>query len=152
MMQHSIGTGKGILRATVTALALVCGAFAPVEPAPKEGPRERLGRKSLDQSVSEAQVIFVGTAMDAAPAPPKVKGDAPEHLIRYRVVRVLKGELTDKFVFTRTPTDPAEFIGRDWVVMLSPEFVAGKHNFAGTYTIKLEPDIKAAVAKQKGQK
>src|SRR4051794_21105522 len=132
MTRASLFVWYGIPIAAALALALM----AAVAEAAKEGPAERLGRKSLDQSVAEAKGVFVGTALDAAPAPPKAKGDAPEHLIRYKVLRLIKGELKDTFVFTRPPPDPAEFIGRDWVIMLSPEFVAGKHNFAGTYTIK----------------
>src|SRR4051794_34658168 len=90
---------KSVCTAVVAALAMAwLTAPASAEPAQKEGPDDRLGRKSIEQSVAEAPVILVGTAMDAAPAPPKVKGDAPEHLIRYRVARVIKGELTDKFV------------------------------------------------------
>ena len=154
MMRQAIRSRRWALIAAATTIAALNGLDTPAAAAPgaNEAPKERARRKSLDQSVNEAQVIFVSTALDAAPAPPKAKGDAPEHLIRHRVLRVLKGTLTDTFVFTRTPTNPAEFIGRDWVVMLSPEFVAGKHNFAGTYTIKLEAEVKAAVAKQQGQK
>ena len=85
--------------------------------------------------------------MDTAPAPLHVRGDMPENFIRFRVVRVLKGQFQQEFVTTRTPTNAAEFIGRDWVVMLSPEFLAGRHSYAGCYTIKLEPEIKAIVDK-----
>lgn len=108
---------------------------------------ERLRRKSIDQSVAEAQVIVVATALDSAPAPPKVRGDLPENFIRFRVQRVLKGKLDPEIITTRTPTAAAEFIGRDWIVMLSPEYMAGNHFFAGCYTIKLEPEVKAILAK-----
>ena len=108
---------------------------------------ESLRRKSLGQSVAEAQVIVVATALDAAPAPPHVRGNAPENFIRFRVVRVLKGTFEQEFVTTRTPTAPAEFIGRDWVVMLSPEFLAGRHAYAGTNSTKFEPEIKAILGK-----
>jgi hypothetical protein len=106
-----------------------------------------LRRKSIDQSVAEAQVIVVGTALDSAPAPPKVRGDLPENFIRFRVQRVLKGKLGQEIITTRTPTAAAEFIGRDWIVMLSPEYMAGNHLFAGCYTIKLEPQVKAILAR-----
>jgi hypothetical protein len=112
-----------------------------------EGRVERLHRKSIDQSVAEAQVIVVATALDSAPAPPKVRGDLPENFIRFRVQRVLKGKLDPEIITTRTPTAAAEFIGRDWIVMLSPEYMAGNHFFAGCYTIKLEPEVKAILAK-----
>lgn len=108
---------------------------------------ERLSRRSLGQSVAEAQVIVVATALDSALAPPNVRGDLPENFIRFRVLRVLKGKLDPEIITTRTPTGAAEFIGRDWIVMLSPEYVAGKHFYAGCYTIKLEPQVKAILAK-----
>src|SRR4051812_28267603 len=96
-----VGPQNGFLFMAFALLSAV-GLVASAQPGAKEGPNDRLARKSLDESVAEAQVILVGTALDAAPAPPKAKGDAPEHLIRYRVVRVIKGELTDRFVFVRT--------------------------------------------------
>ena len=73
-------------------------------------------------------------------------GDAPEHLITFRVTRELKGELNDRVITTRTPTDPKEFIEKQWVVMLSPEYMAGKHQYAGLYSIKIEPEVQAILA------
>jgi hypothetical protein len=107
-------------------------------------------RRSLDQRVADAQVIVVGTALNSAPAPPNVPGDRPEVLIRFKVMRVLKGKLAAKEIITRTPTDAAEFIGKEWVILLSPEYVAGKHQFAGLHWIKAEPEVKAVLSK--GQK
>lgn len=111
--------------------------------------RDGLRRKSLEQCVAEAQVIVAAKALDFAPAPPNVPGDLPENFIRFRVKRVLKGELAAEEIKTRTPTAPGEFIGHEWVVMLSPEHVAGKHSFAGCYTVKVEPEVKAILAKDK---
>lgn len=111
--------------------------------------REGLRRKSLEQRVAEAEVIVVAQALDFASAPPNVPGDASENFIRFRVKRVLKGELVAEEIKTRTPTPPGEFIGHEWIVMLSPENVAGKHFFAGCYTIKVEPKVKAILAKDK---
>src|ERR1043165_4998438 len=45
--------------------------------------RTRLSRQSLDQSVADAQVIVVATALDSTPAPPHVQGDLPESMIRF---------------------------------------------------------------------
>ena len=80
-------------------------------------------------------------------AAPRRKGDAAENLIRFEVKRVLKGVLEQEVVVTRTPTAAAEFIGKDWVVMLSPEYMAGRHQFGGIYGMGLEPQIQAALAK-----
>jgi hypothetical protein len=106
---------------------------------------ERL--RSLKQQVTEAQVIVVATALDSAVAPPKRPGDLPETLLRFEVKRVLKGKLADKVITTRTPTAAAEFIGKEWVVMLSPEYMAGKHAYASSLTINLEPTVKAILSK-----
>jgi hypothetical protein len=113
-----------------------------------ERPVERLHIKSLEQCVAEAQVIVVATALDFVPAPPHVPGDAPENSIRFRVTRILKGNLTQEIVTTRTPSVlAAEFIGRDWVVMLSPEYLAGKYGYADCYGIKSEPNVTAILDK-----
>ncbi len=110
-------------------------------------PRIRsLARRSLEQSVAEAKVIVVATAVESALAPPNRPGDARENLVTFRVTRVLKGELTDKVITTRTPTDPERFIGKEWVVMLSADYVAGKWRYAGLYNIKLKPEIDAILA------
>jgi hypothetical protein len=137
------------VRASPDIVAMAAGNAAAAPPR-AVGPQARvegLRRKSLDQSVAEAQVIVVATALDSAPAAPKVRGDAPENLIRFRVARVLKGRLTQEIITTRTPTAPAEFIGHDWIVMLSPEYMNGNHLFAGCYTIRLEAEVKAMLAK-----
>jgi hypothetical protein len=106
-----------------------------------------LERVSLEQQVADAQVIVVATAVDSAPAPPKRLGDLPETLLRFQVKRVLKGQLADKEITTRTPTAAAEFIGKEWVVMLSPEYITGKHSYASCHTIKVEPAVKAILSK-----
>jgi hypothetical protein len=109
--------------------------------------RRMLRERSLEQRVADAQVIVVATALDSAPAPPKRPGDLPEVMIRFRVKRVLKGNLADKVITTRTPTAAAEFIGKDWVILLSPEYMAGKHQFAECNWIKAEPEVKAILSK-----
>jgi hypothetical protein len=97
--------------------------------------------------VADAQVVVVATALDSAPAPPKRPGDLRETLIRFQVKRVLKGKLTAKIITTRTPTAAVEFIGKEWVIMLSPEYMAGKHSYASCLTIKAEPTMKAILSK-----
>jgi len=129
------------------------GGAAFEAPPRSKGPavegREMLRERSLEQRVADAQVIVVATALDSAPAPPKRPGDLPEVLIRFQVTRVLKGNLADKVITTRTPTAAAEFIGKEWVIMLSAEYMAGKHQFADCNWIKAEPEVKAILAKAK---
>jgi hypothetical protein len=148
----AVAAGEPARPTTTTSPGAPAGVVAQ-SPATSTAPTERrldegLRRRSLSQSVAEAQVIVVAIALDSAPAPPKVRGDLPENFIRFRVLRVLKGKLDQEIITTRTPTAAAEFIGRDWLVMLSPEYMAGKHPFAGCYTIKLEPQVKAILAKR----
>ena len=121
----------------VAATSLMDDAEAVVnQPQPESeslAPEEKvelMRRKSLGQSVAAAQVIVVATAIGTVPAPPNVPGDQPENFIQFQVVRVLKGTFAAAMLTTRTPTAASEFIGKDWVVMLSPEFVAKKHSFA----------------------
>ncbi len=99
--------------------------------------------RSLEQCVTEAQVIVAGTALDSAPAPPNRPGDLAENLIRFRVTRVLTGKLAAAEIIIRAPTAAIDFIERERVVMLSPEYAAGKHSFAGCYGIAREPAITA---------
>ncbi|HLU48801.1 MAG TPA: hypothetical protein VK116_11985, partial [Planctomycetota bacterium] len=88
--------------------------------APPNIAREGLG--SFDDGFAEAKAIVVATALDSTQAPPRRPGDLPENNIRFRVKRVIKGDLDQKEIFTRTPTAAAEFIGKDWIVVLSPDF------------------------------
>jgi hypothetical protein len=96
--------------------------------------------------VKDAQVIVVATPLDSAPAPPRRPGDLPEFTIRFRVVRVLKGQPADMVIMTRTLTAPDEFLGKDWILLLSPDSVAGKHSYAECLTIKAELEVQAILA------
>jgi hypothetical protein len=109
--------------------------------------RLMLRERTLEQRVAEAQVIVVATALDAAPAPVKRPGDLPENLIRFQVARLLKGKLADKVITTRTATAADEFIGKQWVILLSPEYMAGKHQFADCNWIKAEAEVKEILSK-----
>jgi hypothetical protein len=105
------------------------------------------GIKSLKQDVVEAKVIAVGVFVDSAPAKPNRPGDLPELLWRFRVVRFLKGKLDEKSITIRHPDTVGvgvhEIAGNEWVLFLSPENLAGKHQYTGLYNIKVEPEIRA---------
>ena len=110
---------------------------------------QSLRRRSLNDSVGEAEAIVIASALKFDPAPPMRPGDAREHYITFIVSDVLKGDLADDTIVIRMPTDPQEFftdpkefVDKEWVVMLSPEYLDGVHEFAGLYTIKLEPEIR----------
>jgi hypothetical protein len=113
----------------------------------KRSTSESLRLRPFGQDVADAQVIVVATALGSAPAPPHSPGDVPEVLIRFKVKRVLKGKLSDKIITTRTLTAAAEFIGKDWVILLSPEYMAGKWQYASHINVKLEPTVKAILPK-----
>ncbi len=118
----------------------------------QRGPPRRLevlGRRTLAQEVADAQVIVVATALASGPAPAKRSGDLAENLVGFRVKLVLKGELADKVITTRTPTAAGEFMGKDWIILLSPDFLAGKHQYASHVSISLEPTVRAALAGNK---
>jgi hypothetical protein len=106
-------------------------------------------RRSLAQDVANANVVLVATATSSAPAPLRKPGDTQEFSVKFRVKRVLKGKLTERNVTTRTPTAADEFIGHDWVLLLSPDFMAGKHQYATCVTGKVELEVKAML--EKGQ-
>jgi hypothetical protein len=123
------------------------GQDVAAQPRPKSGGLQREGLGSFGQHVADAQVIVVATALDSAPAPPKRPGDLPEVSIRFQVKRVLKGELAVKEITTRTPTAADEFIGKDWVILLSPGYMAGQYPYASHINIKLEPTVKSYLTK-----
>lgn len=104
---------------------------------------------SPENRVKESQVIVVATARSSAPAPPEVPGDAPEVFIQFRVKRILKGELAATVVTTRTSVAADVFIGKDWIVWLSPEHLAGKHQYGHISTADFEPKLKEILAEDK---
>jgi hypothetical protein len=127
------------------------GRDVAVQPAPgKEySQRESLGRHGLARDVADAQAIVVATALESTPAPPNRPGDLPETLIRFRVKRVLKGKLNDREILTRTPNAAGEFIGNDWIILLSPGYMAGKYQYASHVNVMLEPTVKAILSTDK---
>ena len=77
------------------------------------------------------------------PAPPKKRPSAAvENLIAFEVTRVLKGEFKSKVVTIQTLAD-ATVVGKSWIVMLRPEFLSGKNQYGGVYTIKLESEVRS---------
>ena len=102
--------------------------------------------RSPEQRVADAQVIVVAAALDFAPAPPKRPGETPEVVIRFQVQRVLKGNLAGEMILTRTPTAATAFIGKEWLILLSPEYMRGMHQYADCNSIDDEPEVKAILS------
>jgi hypothetical protein len=126
-----------------TERALVEGTPQRAAPPASATPSERASANmTLERAVANAQVIVVAKAVDAELAPPNRPGDISEYAIRYQVQRVLKGELHDETVVTRTPTSPEEFIGKEWILMLSPAFMAGTNLYARTSRATAETEAK----------
>lgn len=126
------------------------GREVAVPPAPRGGGLLREGLGSFGDRVAEAQVIVVATGLDSSPAPARRPGDLPENLIRYQVTRVLKGELARKEITVRTPTAAAELVGKEWIIFLTPDYLAGKYPYASCLNSKFEPTVKSYLPK--GQK
>ncbi len=114
-------------------------------PAQEKLQTTSLVERSLEQCVNDAGVIVVAVPLDSSPAEPNVKGDLPEVWIRWQVIRILKGKLADQIIAARSPTGLKEFVGKEWVIMLSPEFP--EFPFAGCYSIKVEPEVRAILSK-----
>ncbi len=125
------------------------GAVAVQPPARREHSVREALERPFARDVTDAQVIVVATALDSAPAPAKRPGDLPENLIRFRVKRVLKGKLADKVITTRTPTAAGEFLGKDWIILLSADYLAGKYQYATHVNMNLEPTVEAILSKDK---
>jgi hypothetical protein len=105
---------------------------------------------SLEIQVKESQVIVVASAKSSAPAPlPEIPGDPPEFFIRFTVKRVLKGNLAAHVITTRTSALPDKIIGQDWVVCLSAEYLAGKHQSTSLTAARFEARVKEILAEEK---
>ena len=121
------------------------------KPGPTGDRLEVLTRRPLKQCVAEAEVIVVATPLDFALVPLKRPRDVPEYATRYRVIRILKGNLAEKVLTIRSPfppvgASPDENAGREWILLLSPEYLAGKHPYAGCLSIKAEPEVRAILS------
>jgi hypothetical protein len=110
---------------------------APRDDSPQRAPAalpHAAANMTLARAVANAQVIVVGKALGGEVVAPKRQGDLSEYGVRYQVERVLKGKLRDETIVTRTPTSPDEFIGKEWILVLSPEFIAGTNPYAAWTT------------------
>ncbi len=92
--------------------------------------------------------------LDSAPAATSWQKGLPETLSRFRVSRVLKGKLDKDIVSIQTPNPPVGadvkgLAGKDWILMLSPEFLAGKRPYADLSTIKDEPRVLSLLAAER---
>jgi hypothetical protein len=123
----------------------VGSAPAVAERAPPRDESRAAAAVSPARQVANAQVIVVAKALDAQPAQLRGPGDLQEYLIRYQVVRVLKGDLHDEIIFARTPTAPDGFLGKEWILLLPPDYMAGKHLYAAIWNIKSEPEIASMI-------
>jgi hypothetical protein len=136
-------------------------------------PAEALAVDRLEDRVTGSQVIVVALAIDSSPAPPAVPGDLAESLIHFQVKRVLKGTLpnnapgvvffrekladplhrekedSERIVMVRTSTAPAQLLGREWILFLSPDFMAGKHRMAACTSGEFEPTVQSHLTKGK---
>jgi hypothetical protein len=110
---------------------------------------ETLSVRSLQQCVADAQVIVVATAIGPDPVTPIVPRKPPEYRVQFEVHRVLKGELAAKQIVTQMPHVPDEIIGKQWVVMLEPGYLAGQFPYAGLLWSKGEAEVKELIAKEK---
>jgi len=100
---------------------------------------------TLEETVKESQVIVVATAQRSSPAPAS-EGDARDVLIQFKVKRVLKGELKGKTITTRTGAPAEKIVGQDWVVCLSPKYIAGKVQSAPLTSAEFEARFKQIIA------
>lgn len=134
------------------------GEIVALKPKPAEAHLKAirlLSEKSVAERVAEAEVIVVATFVDSAPAKPKHPRDMAETSMRFRVVRILKGQLHKKIITTQSPsqlvsTGINELAGKEWILMLTPEFMAGKHPYADLNTIKIEPEVRSILAAKRG--
>ena len=110
----------------------------------------------LEDTVKESQVVVVATAESFTPAPPStIPGDTPQVLIQFKVKRVLKGKYAAKTFTTRLSNEKiagrdqvSQIVGKDWVVCLSPNFLAGKTQSAPLTSADFEARFKDIIAKE----
>ena len=110
-----------------------------------------LTHRSLKDMVADAKVIVVATVLHSTPVPPKQPGDAAEVAIRWKVARILKGDLRTEEIITQTPgagvgAGVGELANKEWILLLSPEFLAGKYPYAGILNVKEEPNVRSIVS------
>jgi len=141
-----IAVGMG----TVLALAAVTWAGAAGAAAAPQNVTKLEARTSLKDLVAKANVIVVVTVLDSAPVPPNQPGDLPEVSVRWKVARVLKGNIAEKAIATRKTAGEGvgELKGKEWIVFLTPEYLAGMYRYAAILNIKEQDTVRAIVAEQ----
>jgi hypothetical protein len=110
----------------------------------------------LEDTVKESPVVVVAAAESFTPAPPStIPGDTPQVLIQFKVKRVLKGKYAAKTFTTRLSNEKiagrdqvSQIVGKDWVVCLSPNFLAGKTQSAPLTTAEFEKRFKDIIANE----
>ena len=140
------GEGKGVTGKDPSAL----------NRAPKADLSAALPVPRLEDTVKQSQVVVVATAESFTPAPPStIPGDTPQVLIQFKVKRVLKGKYAAKTFTTRLSNEKiagrdqvSQIVGKDWVVCLSPKFLAGKTQSAPLTSADFEARFKDIIAKE----
>lgn len=139
------------------------GASVALKPGPSDAHFEGMsGRKStkeqpFKEQVAEAEVIVVATFVDSAPAGSGRLAGAAETVMRFRVARVLKGKLDKKIISIQHPDAPVgagvnEIAGKEWILLLTPEYMAGKRPYASLCTVELEPEVRATLSAKPGDR
>jgi hypothetical protein len=129
---------------------------AALNRAPKADLSAALPVPRLEDTVKESPVVVVATAESFTPAPPsKIPGDTPEVLIQFKVKRVLKGKYAAKTFTTRLSNEKiagrdqvSQIVGKDWVVCLTPNFLAGKSQSAPLTSADFEKRFKEIIANE----
>jgi hypothetical protein len=124
--------------------------------APKADLSAALPVPRLEDTVKQSPIVVVATAESFTPAPPStIPGDTPQVLIQFKVKRVLKGKYAAKTFTTRLSNEKiagrdqvSQIVGKDWVVCLSPNFLAGKTQSAPLTSADFEARFKDIIAKE----
>jgi hypothetical protein len=147
--------------ATVAAIVISRGGELP---STDEGDTASVAAFNVpfSQYVREQGAIVVAVPLDHAPAKPNdadAPAGLPDEFIRWKVVRILKGQLAAQTITTKYTSSYFEgMVGKEWIVMLSPDYVAGKCPYLSWICpIDREPEIlailgKAPVRVEPGQK
>lgn len=106
-----------------------------------------VGLELIRGSVDRAEVILAGTLLDVTPVPGDLPGFRQQYSRRLRIERTLKGEFRNQTITIQEPMAPeAGEIGQEWIIMLSPEFLAGQQLYAARAAIRIEPQLRAYLA------
>ena len=145
-----------VTKAPDKARASLADPPAALNRVPKED-HSALPIPRLEDRVKESPVVVVAAAESFSPAPPStIPGDTPQVLIQFKVKRVLKGKYAAKTFTTRLSNEKiagrdqvSQIVGKDWVVCLFPNFLAGKSQSAPLTSADFEARFKDIIAKEK---